>query len=167
VTNIEKFEAFASHFELCFNEDDTDHHKQNSEETLNKTNHKHNTSITPTSPKEIKLIIFKLASKKSPGHDLITKNLTSKALSYLASLYNSAMCIATFPSTWKHTIIVPIHKPGKPANSPASSYRPISLLLTLYEKILLESIKPYLHIIPKHQFRFKTALHIPPDSTHI
>ncbi|VVC27228.1 Reverse transcriptase domain [Cinara cedri] len=65
------------------------------------------------------------------------------------------MRIATFPSTWKHAIIVPIHKPGKPANS--TSYRPISLLPTLsklYERILLERIKPYVYVIPKHQFAF-------------
>jgi len=68
------------------------------------------------------------------------------------------MRIATFPSTWKHAIIVPIHKPGKPNNSP-TSYRPNSLLPTLskvYERILLKRIKSYLHIILKHQFGFKT-----------
>lgn len=68
------------------------------------------------------------------------------------------MRISTFPSTWKHAIIVPIHKPGKPAYSPIS-YRPINLLSTLskvYKRILLKRLKPYLHIIPTHQFRFKT-----------
>jgi hypothetical protein len=58
----------------------------------------------------------------------------------------------------KHAIIVPIHKPGKQANSP-TSYRPISLLPTiskLYERILLNRIKPFLHIIPKYQLGFQT-----------
>lgn len=164
-TNAEKSEAFADYFESCFTtEDDTHHQNQNeySEIISNETNHEHNTTITPTSPKEILSIILKLASKKSPGHDLITnkilKNLTSKALAYLASLFNSAMRLATFPSTWKHAIIVPIHKPGKQTNS-LTSYRPISLLPTLsklYERILLNRIKPYLQIIPKNQFGFKT-----------
>lgn len=88
----------------------------------------------------------------------ILKNLTSKALTYLASLFNSTMRIGTFPLTWKHSIIVPIHKPGKQANSP-TSYIPISLLPTwskLYERILLNRIKPFLHIISKYQFGFKT-----------
>ena len=160
-TNAEKSEAFADYFESCFTtEADTVSQIEILEEATNKT--EQNNSISPTSPSEINLIISKLASKKSPGHNLVTnkilKNLTPKALSYLASLFNSAMRIATFPSTWKHAIIVPIHKPGKPANSPLS-YRPISLLPTLskvYERILLKRIKPYLHIIPKHQFGFKT-----------
>lgn len=162
-TNAEKSEAFADYFESCFTtEDDTHRQNEYSDLISNETNHEHNTTITPTSPKEIHSIISKLASKKSPGHDLITnkilKNLTSKALAYLASLFNSAMRLATFPLTWKHAIIVPIHKPGKQTNSP-TSYRPISLLPTLsklYERILLNRIKPYLHIIPKHQFGFKT-----------
>ena len=162
-TNAEKSEAFADYFESCFTtEDDTHHQNEHSEEITNKINYEHNTIITPTSPKEIQLIISKLASKKSPGHDLITnkilKNLTPKALTYLASLFNSTMRIGTFPLTWKHAIIVPIHKPGKQANSP-TSYRPISLLPTLsklYERILLNRIKPFLHIIPKYQFGFKT-----------
>ena len=161
-TNFEKSEAFAEYFETCFtSEDDYIPQRESPDEILSLTNNEHNI-IIPTSPKEIQLLISKLKSKKSPGHDLITnkilKNLTSKALSYLASLFNSAMRFATFPSSWKHAIIVPIHKPGKPANSP-TSYRPISLLPTiskLYERILLERIKPYLHAIPKHQFGFKT-----------
>jgi len=94
-------------------DDDVHHHNENSEEISNKTSHEPNTIITPTSHKEIQSIISKLASKKSPGHDLITnnilKNLKSKALTYLASLLNSAMRLATFPRTWKHAIIVPLH----------------------------------------------------------
>jgi hypothetical protein len=128
----------------------------------NKTNHEHNTIIKPTSPKEIQLIISKLASKKSPGHDIIIskilKNLTLKALTYLASLFNSTMRIGTFPLTWKHAIKVPIHKPGKQVNAP-TSYRTISLLPTLSklcERFSLNRIKPFLHIIPKYQFGFKT-----------
>lgn len=148
-TNFEKSEAFAEYFETYFTtEDDTIPQRESPNEIPSSTNNEHNI-IIPTSPKEIQLLISKLKSKKSPDHNLITnkilKNLTSKALSYLASSFNSAMCIATFPSTWKHAIIVPIHKPGKPANFP-TSYRPISPLPTLfklYERILLNRIKPF------------------------
>lgn len=98
---------------------DTASLNENLEEATNRT--ERNNSISPTSPSEINSIISKLASKKSPGHDLVTnkifKNLTPKVLSYLASLFNSAMRIANFSSTWKHAILVPIHKTGKPANS--------------------------------------------------
>lgn len=112
-TNAEKSEVFANHFESCIiTEDDSDLYKLNSEKTLNNTNNDHNTSITPISLKEIQLTISKLASKKSLGHNLITnkylKKLTSKALSFLALLYNSVMRMTTFSPTWKHAIIVPI-----------------------------------------------------------
>jgi len=100
-TNAEKSEVFANHFASCFTPVDEDavHYDQreNSDKSLNVTNNDkdHNNIIIPTSPKEIQLLISKLKNKKNPGHDLITnkilKNLTSKALSYLAALFNAAM----------------------------------------------------------------------------
>jgi hypothetical protein len=67
---MQKFETFADYFESCFTtEDDTHHQNEYSEEMSNKTNDEHNTIITPTSPKKIQLIISKLASKKSLGHN--------------------------------------------------------------------------------------------------
>jgi hypothetical protein len=135
MTPTPKSEAFAKYFETCFiTEDDISSQRVNIDESLNTSNNEHNNIIIPTFPKEIQLLISKLKSKKSPGHDLITnkvlKNLTSKALFYLASLFNAAMRITTFPSTWEHAIIVPILKPRKPVNS-STNYRPISLLPTL------------------------------------
>ncbi|KAL4084132.1 hypothetical protein QTP88_027967 [Uroleucon formosanum] len=70
---------------------------------------------------------------------------------------NFSMRLGYFPDTWKIAIIIPIHKPGKQKSSP-KSYRPISLLPTfskLLERILLHRIKPFLKIIPLHQFGFK------------
>jgi len=70
---------------------------------------------------------------------------------------NSSMRLGYFPDTWKIAIIIPIHKPGKQKSSP-KSYRPISLLPTFskpLERILLHRIKPFLKIIPLHQFGFK------------
>jgi hypothetical protein len=133
MTNTKKSEVFANYFESCFTTDDGTHHQnEHLEEMSNKTNNEHNTIIAPTFPKEIQLIISKLASRKSPGHDLITnkilKNLTSKALTYLASLFNSIMRIGTCPLTWIYGYgMVQIHKLGKQANS-SKSYRPISQL---------------------------------------
>jgi hypothetical protein len=117
-----------------------------------------------TSPSEILFIINKLPKNKSPGHDLITnliiKNLPKKAIILLTYIYNSILRLSYFPPTWKHSIIILIHKPGKPTESP-SSYRPISLLPTLskiLEKILLKRIYPIINdfnIIPNTQFGFK------------
>ena len=169
-TNAEKTEVLANHFASCFTpiEEDAVFNDQNitnpdiNHLLANEINDDSNGSISPTSPTEIQQILVKLANKKSPGHDLITnkilKNVTPKVLSYLASLYNSAMRFGTFPSSWKHAIIIPIHKPGKLAHLP-SSYRPISLLPSLsklYERILLNRLKSFTQIIPKHQFGFKT-----------
>lgn len=68
-TNEEKFEAFADYFESCFTtENDTHYQNEYPEVISNQTHQNQNTIITPTSPKEIQLIISKLASKKSPGH---------------------------------------------------------------------------------------------------
>ncbi|KAL4107900.1 hypothetical protein QTP88_018173 [Uroleucon formosanum] len=169
-TNAEKTEVLANHFASCFASTDEDavyndlnitnpdiYHSLPNDINVDSIG-----SISTTSPIEIQKIIVKLANKKSPGYDLITnkilKNVTPKVLPYLASLYNSAMRFGTFPSSWKHAIIIPIHKPGKLAHSP-SSYRPISLLSSLsklYERILLNRLKSFTQIIPKHQFGFKT-----------
>lgn len=130
-TNIEKCEIFAQHFESCFT---TDENQTNQNEVINPNQRNKEDQpivnpISPCTPKEIQIIINKLAYKKSPGHDLITnkilKNLTSKSLSYITNLMNSSMRLGYFPDSWKIAIIIPIHKPGKQKSSP-KSYRPIS-----------------------------------------
>jgi hypothetical protein len=65
-----------------------------------------------------------------------------------------------FPSIWKLSVIILIHKPNKPKNEP-SSYRPLSLLPVLgklFEKVMLKRIRPILKfhkIIPNTQFGFR------------
>lgn len=52
--------------------------------------------------------------------------------------------LSYFPVIWKRSIIILIHKPGKPPNV-ASSYRPINLLpilVKLFEKPVLKRIRP-------------------------
>jgi len=163
-TNPKKCKVFAHQFENCFTLEDEDINKLQDTDPTHKNQNQNQIKINPIcpcSPNEIKQIIDWLANKKSPGHDLITnkilKNLTSKSLAYLASLLNAMLRIGYFPNTWKIAIIIPIHKPGKNKNSP-TSYRPISLLPTLskiLERIMLRRVKPYLKIIPFHQFGFK------------
>jgi len=95
----------------------------------------------PTSPVELVGILKKLANNKSPGHDLISnkvvKNLPLKAIVHLTHIYNAALRLSYFPTTWKASIIVTVLKPGNPPKKP-SSYRPISLLPVL-GKILKKS----------------------------
>lgn len=117
-----------------------------------------------TSPSEIQFIIKKLPNKKSYGHDLITnyiiKQLPKKAIIQLSHIINSILQLSCIPSSWKHSIILLIHKPGKSPDLP-SSYRPISLLPSLskiLEKIFLKRIYQIIttkNIIPTTQFSFK------------
>lgn len=117
-----------------------------------------------TSPSEILFLIKKLQNNKSPGHDLITnkiiKHLPKKAIIQLTYIFNSILRLSYIPQTWKHSIVILIHKPGKPPELP-SSYRPISLLPSLskiLEKIILKRIYSIVNeskIIPNTQFGFK------------
>lgn len=117
-----------------------------------------------TTPSEVQNIIRNLKNNKAPGHDLITnkiaKRLPKKAIILLTSIFNSILRLSYIPSIWKHSIIILIHKTGKPPDV-LSSYRPISLLPTLskiLEKIILKRIYPILNekkIIPNAQFGFR------------
>lgn len=106
-TNAEKSEFFVNHFAFCFfsKEKDDEYNKHNIEyadKIPNKITKEINDSITPISPKEIQQIITKLANKKAEATILSeTKliNLTPKTLSYLTSLYKSAMRVCTFLSS--------------------------------------------------------------------
>jgi hypothetical protein len=121
--------------------------------------------IKCVSPSEILGYIKMLKNKKSPGHDgipnLVLKNLPRKGIAFLASLFNTCLKISYFPSTWKHSIVIVIHKPGKPS-SQVNSYRPISLLPTLsklFEKTIktrLDSHIKNISLIPSQQFGFRS-----------
>ena len=94
-----------------------------------------------TKPKELKQLIKRLKSNKSPGTDTITnrilKNLPNKALNFLATLFNKCFKLGYFPSCWKSSIVVAISKPNKDPSNP-NSYRPIYLLNSLSK--LLEKV---------------------------
>lgn len=118
-----------------------------------------------TSPSEIVNHIKSLKINKSPGHDgipnIVLHNLPRKGIAFLATLFNACLRISYFPTTWKHSQIIVIHKPGKPS-SQVSSYRPISLLPTLsklFEKIIKKRLDSYVNstsLIPPHQFGFRS-----------
>jgi len=78
--------------------------------------------------------------------------------------------IGYFPGQWKVSQIIPILKPGKPAEE-VTSYTPISLLpilSKLFEKIFLTRIQPILHdkrVIPDHQLGFRQK-HIHIEQVH-
>ncbi|VVC34312.1 Endonuclease/exonuclease/phosphatase,Reverse transcriptase domain,Zinc finger, CCHC-type, partial [Cinara cedri] len=124
-------------------------------------------SARPTSPAEIESITKKLANNKSPGHDLISnkavENLPTKAIIHLTHIYNAALRLLYFPTTWKSCVIVIFLKPGKPPEN-SSSYRLISLLPVLgkiIEKIILKRITTLAQAnnsIPNFQSGFRSHL---------
>jgi retron-type reverse transcriptase len=72
------------------------------------------------------------------------KHLGPRAMDYMTKLFNLSASGAVFPAIWKAAVIVPIFKPGKPADQ-GSSYRPVSLLspvAKVLERLLLMSTMP-------------------------
>jgi hypothetical protein len=70
------------------------------------------------------------------------KHLGPNGIAYLTELYNLFLAHADLPAVWKKANIVPILKPGKPANH-SKSYRPISLLspaVKVLERLLVPSV---------------------------
>ena len=112
----------------------------------------HNSFCSPFSLTELSTAICNLSSSTASGPDQIAypllKHLPEPAQLLLLSLFNRSWHSHTFPSRWKPTTIIPIHKPGKPTSSP-SSFRPISLtscISKLFEHLILSRLTFYLEL---------------------
>lgn len=114
------------------------------------------------SPREVWNVIRKLPNRKAPGPDGITnctlKNVGTKTITKLCSIFNGCVHLEYFPKPWKHAYIVMIPKAGKNPKIP-SNHRPISLLNTMakvFETLLLNRLKIYTTpIIRAEQFGFR------------
>lgn len=115
------------------------------------------------SPTEIaKMIDRNINPKKAAGIDEIApsilKELSRKAILFITYLFNSSLRLQHIPATFKTAQIIMLKKPDKPPEV-VTSYRPISLLPSLsklYEKLLLERLKPHISDkLPDHQFGFR------------
>lgn len=116
------------------------------------------------SSSEVEGMIKTLKRRKACGLDKINnemlKNLPENAIDYLTSIYNACLKTQYFPNVWKTAKVIPIPKPGKPLNRPAS-YRPISLLSSLgkvLEKLVKEKLLDFIthnNILPQEQFGFR------------
>ena len=96
------------------------------------------------------------------------KHLGPIALDYLANLYTQSINQAIVPPLWKVGRIIPLLKPGKPADQ-GPSFRPISLLSPLAKT--LEAIVPVLlnesFTSAPHQHGKGTATALQEITTHI
>lgn len=164
-TNQEKADLFAVHLAEVFTPNAaTDEESETMVRSILDQDLQLELPPKPVTPQEVRRTIRCLDAKKAPGFDLITKEilieLPRKALVFLTVLYNAMLRVQYFPSLWKVSQIIMVHKHGKPTNE-KTSYRPISLLAVLskvFEKLLLTRIEPILKerkIIPDHQFGFR------------
>ena len=104
----------------------------------------HNSFCSPFSLTEHSTAISNFSSSTASGPDQIAYPLLKPepAQLLLLSLFNRSWHSHTFPSCWKPTTIIPIHKPGKPTSSP-SFFRPISLtscISKLFERLILSRL---------------------------
>ena len=98
------------------------------------------------SPTEFLAAASNLSSSTATGSDKVAypmlKFLPRSGMDFLLHIFNLFWSSHSFPSIWKTSSIIPIHKMGKPLDSPAS-FRPISLTSSvskLFERIILSRL---------------------------
>ena len=98
------------------------------------------------SPAEFLAAASNLSSSTATGPDKVAypmlKYLPRSGMDLLFPIFNLSWSLHSFPSTWKTSSIIPIHKMGKPLHSPAS-FRPVSLTFyvsKLFERIILSRL---------------------------
>ena len=111
--------------------------------------HKLNHSHMPFTLNQVREVLKSSGSSTALSPDglsvLQLKNLGPIDLRYLCKLFNLSFAHARIPDIWKHAIIVPLHKPGKPKEQ-STSHRPISLLCPsskVLERLMSRYILPH------------------------
>ncbi|XP_049318515.1 probable RNA-directed DNA polymerase from transposon X-element isoform X1 [Bactrocera dorsalis] len=109
---------------------------------------------------EVQGVINKAKSSRSIGPDginmLMLKHLGSTGVKYLTKVLNLSLTTLQIPDVWKVGRVVPLLKPGKPANK-GESYRPITLLspvVKTLEALLLPTFTHHLSLA-SHQHGFR------------
>ena len=148
VSNVAKANAFAKHYaqvsSLKFTADERDQNR------LAKRNINapavDDQSCKPFTMGELKAAIRRIKRKGAPGADDIPpsflKELGPKALNELLEIFNASFNRADIPQLWRHAIVIPLLKAGKPA-SEIASFRPISLtscVVKLFERMITERL---------------------------
>ena len=106
----------------------------------------HSSFCSPFSPTELLTAASDLSPSTATGPDkvayLMLKHLPRSGMDFLLHIFNLSWSLHSFPSVWKTSSIMPIHKMGKPLDSPAS-FRPISItscVSKLFERIILSRL---------------------------
>ena len=106
----------------------------------------HSSFCSPYSPTEFLAGASNLSSSTATGADKVAypmlKHLPRSGMDFLLYIFNLSWSSNRFPSIWKTSSIIPIHKMVKPLDSPAS-FRPISLttcVSKLFECIILSRL---------------------------
>ena len=109
----------------------------------------------------IKLVKF-LKRGKAPGPDTIHNEVlrlgtTTLLFHHLARLFTSSIQLGYLPSAWKLVTLRMLLKPDK-LPSLTTSYRPISPIMKLFERVIEQRLRSCLELIGfvnKHQSGFK------------
>ena len=103
----------------------------------------HSSFCSPFTLAEFLVAASNLSHSTATGPDKVAypmlKHLPRSGMDFLLHIFNLSWSLHSFPSIWKTCSIIPIHKMGKPLDSPAS-FRPISLtscVSKLFECIIL------------------------------
>ena len=103
----------------------------------------HSSFCSPFSPAEFLAAASNLSSSTATGPDKVAypmlKHLPRSGMDFLLYIFNRSWSSHSFPSIWKTSSIIPIHKMGRPLDSPASFW-PISLtscISKLFKRIIL------------------------------
>ena len=106
----------------------------------------HSSFCSPFSPAEFIAAASNLSSSTATGPDKVVypmlKHLPRSGMDFILHIFKLSWTLHCFPSIWKTSSIIPIHKMGKPLGSPAS-FRPISLtscVSKLLERIILSRV---------------------------
>ena len=106
----------------------------------------HSSFCIPFSPTEFHAAVSNLSSSTATGPNKVAypmiKHLPRSCMDLLLHIFNLSWSLHSFPSIWKTFSIIPIHKMGKPLDSPAS-FQPISLtscVSELFERIILSRL---------------------------
>ena len=124
----------------------------------------HSSFCSPFSPAEFHAAASNLTSFTATGPDKVAypmlNHLPCSGMDLLLYIFNLSWSSHSFPSIWKTSSIIHIHKMGKPLDSSAS-FRPISLnscVSKLFERIILSRLLFFLEsnfILSPHQAGFR------------